>query len=146
MKTLNAGGGSSPAVRVVELDGNNNWIRQTTIYFNQGTNDWTNKQATFQTMIKTKYLFVYANIWSGYGTFWVDDVILSIPTPDTMFPIIHNVTLNTYDPNTGDALSVSVIATDNFAVTGVEANGVSLTDQGGNIWNGDILAIEGFIR
>ena len=143
MKTLGAGGNSAPSVRVVELDSNKNWIRQTTLYFNLGTNDWTNKQTILQTDINTKYLYVYANIWSGYGTFWVDDVVLSLSTPDTILPVINNVTLNTNNPNTGDNIVISVNATDNIAVTGVEANSVSLTHQGGNIWNGTIIAIVG---
>jgi hypothetical protein len=80
VKTSGAGGASSPAVRIVELDSNKSWIRQTALYFNRGTNDWANQQATFQTAINTKYLYVYSNIWSGYGTFWVDDVGLSVTT------------------------------------------------------------------
>lgn len=78
VKTLNTGGSSAPAVRVVELDSNKNWIRQTTLYFNHGTNDWMQKQIDFQTVTNTSYLYVYANIWNGYGTFWVDDVMLSL--------------------------------------------------------------------
>jgi len=79
VKTLNAGGDSSPTVRVVELDNNKNWIRQTPLYFNRGTNNWANKQITFQTTINTKYLYAYANIWNGYGSFWMDDLILTAP-------------------------------------------------------------------
>ena len=43
----------------------------------------------------------------------------------------------------GDAVHVSVDATDNVGVTGVKANGVSLTNSGGNIWTGDIVALAG---
>ena len=143
VKTLGAGGSSEPAVRVVELDSNKNWIRQSTLYFNQGTNDWTNKQTNFQTDINTKYLYVYANIWSGYGTFWVDDVLLTSSTSDATAPVINTVTLDTSTPNTGDPILVTVDVTDNIAVTGVEVNGISLTHQSGDIWSGAITAIEG---
>lgn len=80
-KTLNAGGASYPAVRGVEFNGNKNWIRKTNLYFNRGTNNWTNKQTVFQTAINTKYLYVYTNIWNVYGTFWVDYMVLSVSTP-----------------------------------------------------------------
>ena len=73
-----------PAVRVVELDANKNWLQQTNLVFDKGTNDWTQKSMDFKTGPNTSYLYVYANIWSGYGTFWVDDVSLSktsVPAP-----------------------------------------------------------------
>ncbi|HMB46468.1 MAG TPA: carbohydrate binding domain-containing protein, partial [Candidatus Methanoperedens sp.] len=84
-KTQNAGGTNTPAARVVELDANKNWIRQTNLpVFSRGTNDWTQKTVEFQIGSNTKYLYVYANIWKGYGNFWIDDVELSLkntPTP-----------------------------------------------------------------
>ncbi len=81
VKASGSGGDSSPSVRVVELDSNKNWIRQTSLYFNQGIYNWTQKQITFQTSSNTKYLYVYANIWNGYGTFWIDDTVLSVSKP-----------------------------------------------------------------
>jgi len=86
VKASGSGGSNSPAVRVVELDGNKASIRQTSIYFNQGTYDWTQKQITFQASVNTKYLYIYANIWRGYGTFWVDDLILTGPSTPTPIP------------------------------------------------------------
>ncbi len=85
-KTENASANHAPAVRVVELDANKNWLHQTNLAFDKGTNDWTRKSMDFKTGPNTAYLYVYANIWSGYGTFWVDDVSLSktsapAPTP-----------------------------------------------------------------
>lgn len=78
-KTQNTGGSNTPAVRVVELDSNKNWIRQTNLpVFSRGTSDWTQKSIEFQTDPDTKYLYVYANIWNGYGDFWIDDVELSL--------------------------------------------------------------------
>ena len=64
-------------------------------------------------------------------------------TVDTTAPVVNTVTLDTTAPNTGDAILVTVDATDNVAVTGVTAEGVPLTHQSGNIWNGTITAIEG---
>lgn len=81
-KIENANVNNVPAVRVVELDANKNWLHQTNLAFDEGTNDWTQKSMDFKTGPDTAYLYVYANIWSGYGTFWVDDVSLSkIPAP-----------------------------------------------------------------
>ncbi len=77
-KTDKAGGTNAPAVRVVELDANKNWLTQTNLIFGMGTNNWTQKQKNFQTKSNTAYLYVYADIWNGFGTFWVDDVDLRI--------------------------------------------------------------------
>lgn len=77
LKAEGAGGKNAPAVRVVELDSNRKWITQTNLAFDNGTYDWTEKKLTFRTGINTSYLYVYASIWEGYGTFWLDDVELS---------------------------------------------------------------------
>ena len=58
-------------------------------------------------------------------------------------PVINYVVLNTSSPNTGGDVLVTVNATDDVAVITVEANGVLLTHQSGNIWNGTIIALEG---
>ncbi len=81
-KTQNTGGSNTPAARVVELDVNKNWIRQNNILpvFGRGTNDWTHRTVEFQTDANTRYLYVYANIWNGYGTFWMDDITVSLKT------------------------------------------------------------------
>lgn len=76
-KTQGAGGTNAPTVRVVELDASKKWLRQTYLAFGKGTNDWTHKQITFQTGFDTSYLYIYGNIWNGYGTFWMDDIDLS---------------------------------------------------------------------
>lgn len=70
-KTQNADGNNTPAVRVVELDANNSWIRQTNLpVFSRGTNNWSQKTLEFQTEANTSYIYFYGNIWNGYGTFW----------------------------------------------------------------------------
>jgi hypothetical protein len=75
-RTEGAGGNSSPAVRVVELDAKGKLIRQTTISFGKGTNNWTQKQTIFKTRSNASLAYVYGNMWKGYGTFWFDDVEL----------------------------------------------------------------------
>jgi hypothetical protein len=61
---------------------------------------------------------------------------------DTTAPVINSVTLSTTTPNTGDAINVTVNATDDVGVTSVTANGVPLALSGG-VWVGTITAIEG---
>jgi hypothetical protein len=90
VKTLNAYGNGSPAVRVVELGSNKSWIQQTTLFFNHGTNGWTQKQIDFQTGPNTSYLYVYANIWNGYGTFWLDDIVLTLKNTSVTPNLIAN--------------------------------------------------------
>ncbi len=75
-KTLNCGGTYSPCVRAAEYDSNGTWIAQKNLDFGFGTTNWTEKTATFTTTTDTAYVRVYANIYSGYGTFWFDDVEL----------------------------------------------------------------------
>ncbi|VVB89784.1 Right handed beta helix region [uncultured archaeon] len=80
-KSQGAAGTNNPAVRAAEFDINHKWLRQTSLYFPKGTADWNQLQTTFTTGDGTAYIGVYANIWKGYGTFWVDDV--SLTDPDT---------------------------------------------------------------
>jgi len=92
-KTENAGGTNTPAIRVVELDANKNWLNQTNLpVFGRGTNDWEQKRMEFQTGSNTAYIYIYANIWNGYGTFWMDDIVLRLkdtPTPAvTATPVV----------------------------------------------------------
>ncbi|MCX9081918.1 MAG: right-handed parallel beta-helix repeat-containing protein [Candidatus Methanoperedens sp.] len=84
-KTENIGGSNTPAVRVVELDENKIFQSQTNIpVFDNGTNGWTQEILQHKTGLNTKYLYIYANIWDGYGTFWMDNVELRLK--DTPIP------------------------------------------------------------
>lgn len=77
-KTEGTGGTNAPVVRIVEIDSNNSWVRQINLPdYENDTNEWTQKSIDFQTSFNTSYLYIYANIWNGYGNFWVDDVSLS---------------------------------------------------------------------
>ena len=73
----------------------------------------------------------------------VSDTVQAPAAADTTDPVVNIVTLNTTSPNTGDAILVTVNATDEMAVTSVIANNVELTSQGGNTWNGTIIALDG---
>ncbi len=78
--------------------------------------------------------------------FWANPVVDPGPphfNPIPVPPVINSVTLSTNTPNTGDNILVTVNATDDVSVTSVVANGVSLTKQSNDIWNGSITAIEG---
>lgn len=89
-KTENIGGSNTPAARVVEFDVDNKFLKQTNILpiFNKGTNNWQQRTLEFTTTTSTKYVNIYANIWNGYGNFWLDDVSLTskeiIPTTPTL--------------------------------------------------------------
>lgn len=73
--------GETPLVRVVELDANKNWVKQTNLpVFGTGTIDWTQKTLNLTTKSNTVYMYVYANIWGGSGNFWVDDVEVKLKT------------------------------------------------------------------
>jgi len=159
-KTENAGGTNAPAVRVVELDANQNWIRQTTIEFSKGTNDWVQNQVDFQTASNTGYIYVYANIWNSYGTFWVDDVELSLkaastptpvptptPTPTDITP--PSIVINS--PADGQTFTTSTIivngiASDNVGINKVEIRTGSETWQdasGTSSWSATVTPVSG---
>ena len=74
-KSSGVNGSNTPAVRAVEVDINNNTIVQHNLYFDRNS-DWEKKSSTFTTNASTRKIYIYANIWSSYGTFWVDDIWL----------------------------------------------------------------------
>ena len=74
---------------------------------------------------------------------WNNSTSYEATTPDTEIPVVKLVSLNTSTPSTGDFIKVSVNATDNVAVTSVEASGSSLVHQNGDIWEGTITALAG---
>jgi hypothetical protein len=75
-KIERAGGNNSPAIRVVELDANAKLIKQTNLVFSNGTHNWTQKKIVLKTRSNASWVYVYGNIWQGYGTVWFDDVEL----------------------------------------------------------------------
>ncbi|MCX9080592.1 MAG: hypothetical protein OIN83_00165 [Candidatus Methanoperedens sp.] len=73
-KTMDAYGTNSPAVRIVELDRNKKFIKQTNLIYGKGTNGWIEKNISIRSNANTRWVYIYSNIWKGYGTFWFDDV------------------------------------------------------------------------
>jgi parallel beta-helix repeat protein len=91
-KSQGAAGTNNPAVRVAEYNENKIWLRQTNLHFPKGTVDWNQLQTTFTTGADTAYINVYANIWNGIGTFWVDDISLTKTTSTTTPPAMPTST------------------------------------------------------
>ncbi len=172
-KAYNAGGTNSPSVRVVELDANKNWLRQTNLIFGKGTYSWTQKQIDFQTGSNTAYLYVYANIWNSYGTFWVDDIVLSLktsptpiptttpmptpiptptptptptPAPDTTPPSIAIDSPTNGQTFTSSTITVNGTASDNIRLSKVEVrvgSGTWVTASGTSSWNTSVTLSSG---
>jgi len=95
-KTENVGETDWPAIWVVELDVNKKWIKQTNLLFGKDTNEWTQKKIDFQTNSNTTYLYIQADTWKGYGTFWLDDVALKIKTTQTFSQAPEQFSTSTY--------------------------------------------------
>ena len=62
---------------------------------------------------------------------------------DFVSPVINSVDLYPANSNPGSVIAVTVNATDDVGVTSVKANDISFHNQGGNLWKGDITALEG---
>lgn len=75
-KIEGSGGNNSPAVRVNEFDANTKFMGQTNLIFSNRTHNWTQKKTVFKTRSNTSWIYVYGDMWYGYGTFWFDDVKL----------------------------------------------------------------------
>jgi len=74
---------------------------------------------------------------------WNNSTSYTASTQDTIPPFVEMVTLNTTTHDTGEDILVTVNATDNAAVINVEANGVALVSQDGDVWKGTITAMAG---
>ncbi|MCX9082161.1 MAG: metallophosphoesterase, partial [Candidatus Methanoperedens sp.] len=82
-----------------ELDTDKNPLRLTNFtLFNRGTNDWEQKTLEFQTGSNTSYIYFYANIPGGYGTFWMDDVTLGLNNTPATTPPLPEPTITTPIP------------------------------------------------
>ena len=88
----------APAVRVVELDSDGTWITQHNLVFSRDSH-WEHKQTSFSTSTTVSKLYVYANLWNSYGTFWVDDIYLvseSTARPPVSISNLRNATGQTW--------------------------------------------------
>jgi parallel beta-helix repeat protein len=98
--TEGAGGTYAPAVRIVEMDAGYNLLRETALVFDKGTNIWGQKSIIINTASNTRYAYVYANIWNGYGTFQVDDVeVKGVANPYSFQIYSYNGTIYAQDQN-----------------------------------------------
>lgn len=75
-KVQDIGGKNAPALRVVELDKAGKMLKTNNLIFDYKDDGWIQKNKTFQTNISTSRLYISANIYDGYGTFWIDDISL----------------------------------------------------------------------
>lgn len=80
-KIQNIGGKNAPALRVVELDKDGKILETNNLIFDnfegvKEDNRWIQKNKTFQTNTSTSRIYVTVNIYDGYGTFWIDDILL----------------------------------------------------------------------
>ena len=75
--TTGIGPSHNAAVRVIEIDSNNNVMVRHNLVFSKDSSGWEKQSTTFTTNAETRKLYVLANIWDSYGTFWVDDIFLS---------------------------------------------------------------------
>ena len=131
--TVNGTASDNVGLSKVEVKvGSGSW--QTT----SGTTSWTTS-VTLASGSNT----IYARATDTSGNTKETSVTVTYTPPDTTAPVVNTVDLNPTTPNTGDAILVTVNATDYGGVTNVAANGFDLTHQGGNIWNGTITAIVG---
>ena len=80
-KSAGVGGTYTPKVWVLELDANDNVLTtsqggyiQHAASASRGTSGWGVRSKTFTTDSRCRRALVYANIYKGYGTFWVDDI------------------------------------------------------------------------
>ncbi|MDY6931423.1 MAG: invasin domain 3-containing protein [Halobacteriota archaeon] len=69
--------------------------------------------------------------------------IMTTVISDTTDPVINSVTLNTTDVYIGDPILVTVNTTDDIQITNVTAEGIDLTYQSGDTWEGIITAASG---
>ncbi|KKH48881.1 N-acetylmuramoyl-L-alanine amidase [Methanosarcina sp. 1.H.A.2.2] len=70
-------------------------------------------------------------------------VTKGVVTDNVVAPVINSVDLYPANPTPGSVIAVTVNATDDVGVNSVKANDISLLNQGGNLWTGDITALEG---
>ena len=74
MNSQGAGGNYPPTVYVVELDSSGAVLTQHGIPGDFGSSGWDNKSLGFTTSSSCVKAYVYANIYDGYGTVYVDNV------------------------------------------------------------------------
>ena len=144
--------GAVVTMRINDTEDPSDWENTTgTLYINVSSVDPTNVSADANTI---QYINISNATVPSTAAAYVINVTtnntITVPlnftatTPDTTAPVVNTVTLNTTAPNTGDAILVTVNATDEVDVTNVTVGSVELTSPDGNIWNGTITAEVGY--
>ncbi len=116
----------------------------------QTTHTWTGSEATWssgtsvQTATSTGGWYLHLK---GFNSAGVANGTLDLGPfnfdSDSVAPTINSVAVAPAMVAGGDAVHVTVDATDDIGVTSVKADGVALTNTGGNTWSGDIVALSG---
>ncbi|WP_187151893.1 right-handed parallel beta-helix repeat-containing protein [Methanosarcina siciliae] len=74
---------------------------------------------------------------------WVNASARTGFSQDNVSPVIESVILSPTTTTIGSTINVTVNVTDNIGVSSVKANEIPLLNQGGNLWDGSITALEG---
>ena len=93
----------------------------------------------------TTDLSIQPTLISADGGSSINPVVITgyISVLDKESPFINYISLSNSKPDTGGSIVMTVDVTDNVGVTSVKANDITFLNQGGNIWNGSITALEG---
>ncbi len=73
-KVNNTGGNYPPALRVVELDSGGDRLNQHDLHITN--TEWERKELNFITGPACHKVYIYCNIWDGYGEAWFDSISL----------------------------------------------------------------------
>ena len=111
----------------------------TVLQYITSSNVW---QGTIIAQAGTHTVMVSAKDAAG-NIAWNNSTSYTATTPDTTTPVINSITLSNITPYRGEAIIITVNATDNVGVTVVTANGTALTNLSDNIWSGTIIAESG---
>ena len=116
----------------------------------QPTHTWTGSEANWssgasvQTATSSGSWYLHLK---GYNSAGVANGTVAlgpyIYNSDSVAPTINSVYVAPAMVSGGDTVKVTVNATDNVGVTSVKANGVSLTNTGGDTWTGNIAVLGG---
>jgi hypothetical protein len=77
MRSSGVGGSYSLSLYLVEQDSSGTVLVQRSLDASKGTSDWLLKSLSFTTSPTAAKAYLYANVYSGYGTIWVDNISLS---------------------------------------------------------------------
>ena len=116
----------------------------------QATHTWTGSEANWssgtsvQTATSSGSWYLHLKGYNSAGVAnGTADLGPYIYSSDSLAPTINSVSVAPAMVAGGDTVKVTVNATDNVGVTSVKANGISLTNTGGDNWIGNLVALGG---